>query len=110
MTVFAVLMPTLQAGLGEKIRAVFPEDHLKVTETQWLVSSSLTVIDVCAKLGIYDAQTPGEIPIGVAIVFGTSSYYGRAPSPVWEWIKAKLEAPAKVEIVQSKPEAPPNGK
>jgi hypothetical protein len=31
-------------------------------------------------------------PHRVAIVFATSSYFGRAPATVWEWIKVKLES------------------
>ncbi len=91
MTIFAILMPTPQAKLVEAIEEKFPKQHLKITETQWLVSSSDTVIDVVAQLGIYDAKKPENEPTGIAIVLATSSYYGRAPNTVWDWMKSNLE-------------------
>ena len=92
MTIFAVLMPTPQPELADSIKAQFPEDYLCINETQWLVSSFDTAIAVTAKLGIYDAKFPSTPTKGNAIVFAISSYYGRAPTSVWDWIKSKLEA------------------
>jgi hypothetical protein len=91
MTIFAILMPTPQPELVKEIEKVFPNHHLKITETQWLVSSNNTVIDVVAQLGIYDAKKPENAPTGIAIVLATSSYYGRAPNTVWDWMKSNLE-------------------
>jgi hypothetical protein len=93
MTIFAILMPTPQSAVIAKIREIFPNDHLMVSDTQYLVSSTGTAIEVCAKLGIYDLKLPNAPSTGNAIVFATSSYFGRAPSSIWDWLKAKLEAP-----------------
>ena len=92
MTVFAILMPAPQPDLVREIESAFPEDHLEITETQWLVSAQLTAVDLSARLGIVDKRQP-ERRSGNAVVFATSSYYGRAPSSVWDWINSKLEAP-----------------
>ncbi len=91
MTIFAILMPTQQPELERAIETVFPKHHLRITDTQWLVSSNSTAIDVVAQLGIYDAKNP-EKSNGNAVVLATSSYYGRAPSSVWDWMKSNLEA------------------
>jgi hypothetical protein len=96
MTIFAILMPTPQPSLAERIKTVFPSDYLEITETQWLVSASSTAIDVSAKLGIADPKAPTVPSSGSAIVFATSAYYGRAAQPIWDWMKAKLETPAAV--------------
>ena len=92
MTVFAVMMPDAQPDLVHAIQETFPDDSFEISETQWLVSSRLTAVALCARLGIVDEHDPGH-RTGNAIVFATSSYYGRAPTTVWDWIRSKLEAP-----------------
>ena len=87
MTIFALMLPTAEPRLAEKIAEVFPADHLRVSDTQWLVSSGGTTQDISAKLGISDGTS------GAAIVLAVSSYFGRAPTNIWEWMKVKLEAP-----------------
>jgi hypothetical protein len=93
MTIFAVLMPTPQPVLAEKIKAVFANAYYQINDTQWLVSTTGTAIEICTKLGIADPTNLAAPPIGLGIVFATSSYYGRAPQPVWDWMKARLEGP-----------------
>jgi hypothetical protein len=92
MTIFAILLPNPQPPLVEAIKAAYPNDYLSITDTQWLISASGTVVEVTAKIKIYDAKTPNSVGVGSAIVFATSSYFGRAPATIWEWIKTKLES------------------
>lgn len=95
MTIFAVLLPdTSQTGVVEKIRENFAENAYEVTPTQWLISASGTALEITTRLGIFDPKNPDAPVSGLGIVFATSSYHGRAPSPVWDWIKNKLEAKA----------------
>jgi hypothetical protein len=91
MTIFAILMPSPQPNLVASIKATFPLDHLEVTPTQWLVSSKGTVNEVSDKIGVTGPQAD-PTPKGLAVIFATSSYFGRAPSTVWDWIKVKLES------------------
>jgi hypothetical protein len=91
MTIFAILMPSPQPNLAESIKATFPTDHLELTPTQWLVSSKETVNEVSAKIGVTTPQAD-VAPKGLAVIFATSSYFGRAPATVWDWIKIKLES------------------
>ncbi len=91
MTIFAVLMPTPQAALSEKIVAEYPSDSLQINDQQWLISASGSVIDVCARIGIVDSKDLAKPSIGNAVVFATSSYYGRGPATTWDWIKSKLQ-------------------
>lgn len=93
MTVFAVLLPSPQPTLVTKIKREFPNDHLSINETQWLISTIGTVTELSAKLGIYDAANPAASPTGSAIIFATSAYFGRAPGTIWDWLKVKLESP-----------------
>ena len=97
MTIFAVLMPIPQPALIDEIRRSYPLDHLQLNETQFLVSANnITTTDLAVKLGVVNLQDPVKAPSGNAVIFATSSYFGRAPTTVWEWIKTKLEAPPSV--------------
>ncbi len=49
-------------------------------------------MEVTKKIGVYDPKTPLAPSGGNAVVFSTNGYFGRAPTNIWEWIKAKLEA------------------
>ena len=52
MTIFAILMPQPQPDLAEEIKRVYPNDYLALNETQWLVSSKQTVVEVSHAIGI----------------------------------------------------------
>ena len=94
MTIFVVLMQSPQPKLAEAIRTSFANDHLPLTETQYLISAVGTVQEVVAKLGIYDPKNPAATPTGIAVVFATSSYFGRGQTSLWDWLRTKLEAPS----------------
>lgn len=93
MTIFAVLMPIPQQALVEEITKSFPEDYLSLNETQYLISTRGTVVELATKLGIYDEKQPEKPATGVAVLLTISSYFGRASPTIWDWIKAKLESP-----------------
>lgn len=92
MTIFAVLLPDKAdvPALEIAISQAYPKDYLKVGERQFLVSATGTAVDVSNKIGITVAGD-AQKTVGSAIVFATSSYFGRAQTNVWDWIKAKLE-------------------
>ncbi|MGI4944425.1 MAG: hypothetical protein ACRYHQ_28350 [Janthinobacterium lividum] len=92
MTVFAILLPEPQPALVEAISLAFPNDHLALSETQWLVSAALTVQEVTEKIRVHSVKDPSALSVGNAVIFATSSYFGRAPGTVWDWLKSKLEA------------------
>jgi hypothetical protein len=87
MTIFAILMPHPQPDLVQMIKSAYPQDWLSLSETQWLISSKETVTDVSNKIGVTSPESKQ-----LAVVFATSSYFGRAPTTVWDWIKVKLES------------------
>jgi len=94
MTIFAILLSAPNPRLAEAIEEAYPGNWLSLSETQFLVSSSGTAMHVSARIGIADPTDRQKPSIGAAVVFATTAYYGRAPTPVWDWIKAKLENPA----------------
>jgi hypothetical protein len=93
MTIFAILLPTVNPALAEAIQRVYPTDHLKISDSNWLVSSAQTVIEVSNALQVSGFE-PTFVPKGNAVIFATSSYFGRANTNVWDWIKVKLEGQA----------------
>jgi hypothetical protein len=89
MIVFAVIALAPNPALEAAIAAKYPDSHLKIGPNSWLVAGSGTAEETSRRLGVY-----GGSDIGMTVVFSTAGYFGRAPSNVWEWIKAKMEAPS----------------
>ena len=92
MTIFAILLPVRQPAIVEAIKEAYPDNWFSLNDTQYLISAPGTVLDVTAKIGIADVNDKQKPSLGTGIVFATSSYYGRAPATVWDWVKAKLES------------------
>jgi hypothetical protein len=88
MTVFVVFRATSPEAMGASVRRNFPNNFLEVQSDEWLISASGTAKDVSDRLGL----TPSASSVGTAIVFSMANYYGRAPTEIWEWIKAKAES------------------
>ena len=85
MSIFVIFRVANPATMEARLVQDFPNDHLVIVPGQYLVSAVGTAKDVSDKLGITDG------PTGSAIVFRMSSYYGRATSDEWDWIKTKSE-------------------
>jgi hypothetical protein len=86
MSVFVILRVAVPEKLRAAIVEVYPDDHIELAPNEWMVADKGTAIDVSNKLKITDATS------GLAMVVGVEGYYGRAPTPIWDWLKAKLEA------------------
>jgi hypothetical protein len=87
MTVFVILAETDEPKLGTAIATHFKDNYLKVGPGQWFVAGGGTSVDVSNILGITTGATSS------AIVLSINSYYGRASTNVWEWLKVKLSTP-----------------
>lgn len=85
MTIFAVFAANQPEKLSSAIAKHFPGNFIMVSGDSWFISSDETSKDVSDKLGVTDGVS------GSAIVASVSGYYGRAPTPIWEWVKAKWE-------------------
>lgn len=92
MTIFAILLPAPNPALSDAILEAFKDECLSLSDTQWIVSSTGTIQEVTARAGIYNVKHPDNPTIGNAVVFATTSYFGRAPVTTWDWIRSKLEA------------------
>jgi hypothetical protein len=92
MAVFAVLLPAPQPALTATIQRLFPNDYLAINDTQWLIATPGTVVELTAKLGVYDGAVPDRPATGNALIILVTSYFGRAPTSVWDWLRARQEA------------------
>ncbi len=88
MTIFIVLRVQDPLRMKAAIERTFPNDHLYLGHDEWLISSSGTAKTISDEIGI----TADPSKTGSAIVFSMQSYFGRAPSDIWDWIKTKAEA------------------
>jgi hypothetical protein len=84
-SIFVVFRVTNAAALEAALKNVFPENYLIVGNGEYLVSAIGSAKDVSDRLGISSG------PVGPAIVFKMSNYFGRASTDIWEWIKVKAE-------------------
>ncbi|MCK1706135.1 hypothetical protein IVA86_33220 [Bradyrhizobium sp. 146] len=90
-----VLLPQNEAAQGQLRAAVlreFPDAHKPIANQNWLVAGKGTAQDISAKLGITHPKDAAAPSIGTVMVLEVGSYYGRAPSDIWDWVKAKWEA------------------
>ncbi len=85
MSIFVIFRVGQPEKLGAAIRLHFPNDHLELENEVWLVASPGTARELSDKLEITDGKN------GTAIVFSMGSYFGRAATNIWDWIKSKAE-------------------
>ena len=89
MAIFVIFRVSSPPLMEAAMQRAFPGNHLKSDTAEWIVSAIGTPKDVSDKLGV----TPGA-DTGTAMIFSMGSYYGRATTEIWDWIKAKAEAPS----------------
>ena len=86
MSIFLVTPILDPAKVAASVKANFAVDYYTIQNTNSvLVHYSGTTKELSDKLGI----TTGENGTGIIVSF--SSYYGRASTDIWEWIKSRLE-------------------
>ena len=91
MTVFAVILPTPQAAVVEKLKQEFANEFLEISSTSWLVSGQGTTEEIIRRLGVFDRSNP-TASLGNAIAIPVTTYFGRASPAIWEFLKTKIEA------------------
>lgn len=74
-------------AVKEKIEAQVPaEFRYELANNQWVVYVEGTSAELANSFGVKE-----DPHVGTGIVFPLSSYAGRAPATLWEWIKARAE-------------------
>lgn len=85
--IFAVIAASQPEPLKANIESAFPDANLSVGQGQWLLiaPSTMTTQELAMKLGI-----SADPPVSTAIVLSVTSYFGRAPLNIWEWLLTKM--------------------
>jgi hypothetical protein len=86
MHVFAVLSAVPNPALGSKIAETYPDNHLQVSPSQWLVAANKVTTEVSTSLGILEGT------FGNVMVLKIDNYYGWHSKGVWEWLQLKAAA------------------
>jgi hypothetical protein len=86
MSIFVVFRVSDPNKIKAALEAAVPNDFLDIGHNEWPVSFKGTTKDLSDKLGVSEASN------GAAIIFSMAGYFGRAPTNIWDWIKAKAEA------------------
>jgi hypothetical protein len=84
MAVFAVLADNPNEKLGAKIVELYPTDHYKLTDSQWLVAADTIPQNLAEQLGVRTG-TFGK----VIVIRATASASGWHNQTVWEWLRQK---------------------
>lgn len=87
-SLFAIFEADEPQKLKSRIEADKSVLSRPLSDGVWLIIApfTTTTTELSDRLGISDGGS------GAAIVVRVESYFGRAPSDVWEWIRAKMGA------------------
>lgn len=86
MGIFHVTAINNPDGIESAVKTNFANSHYPVPGTRsWFIDFNGTTKELSDVLGITTGQS------GTGIILGVTTYFGRAPTDMWEWIKTRLE-------------------
>lgn len=89
MAIFLVVPNSNQAGIKKSMAALKEAkrlDFIDLPNEGAFVSFHGTAQELSNELGITDGSS------GTGVVVAVSSYYGRAPTNIWEWVNSRWES------------------
>jgi hypothetical protein len=82
--VFFVTAHSKAPKVRERINAIIPvNDRYELAENQWMVKFGGATQELAEKAGIRG----GDDRIGTGLVLSVTTYSGRAPTGLWDWLK-----------------------
>ncbi|WBT04811.1 hypothetical protein PFY01_09080 [Brevundimonas vesicularis] len=88
MNIFVVVSLVPNSALQMRIHQSYPGNVLNLSDSATLIAATGTAQDISTTIGLASGE------FNSAVVIGMSTYHGRAPVDIWDWMKAKIEAPA----------------
>lgn len=89
------LVTPLEGNADRVARAIASHADLDSMEMQnktgYLISFKGTTVELSNKLGITVPNNPASNTVGSAVVTSVTSYFGRGPTAMWEWLKTRIE-------------------
>lgn len=71
---------------------IAPADRYPLpNQSGWFVWFDGTTVELSKFLGITGQEHGEASPVGSTVVALISSYYGRGPTDMWEWLKTRFE-------------------
>lgn len=89
MSIFVVVPTADSAGIKkalERHKELKEIDYIDLPKDGFLVSYSGTSQELSGLIGISDGSS------GTGIVAAISSYFGRAPTNIWDWVQSRWGA------------------
>lgn len=86
--VYFVTAISKPAALAESLKELFPDeaDRYELASDKWFVVFDGISRDLAEKLKIRSEEF-----VSTGLVMPVTSYSGRAPTGLWEWLKLKME-------------------
>lgn len=86
------LIPTSEPLNVAVEKNIVQADRFKLqNERGWLIKYDGTSVELSNFLGLTGQEQGVPSPMGSAIIVPVSTYYGRGPGEMWEWLKTRLE-------------------
>lgn len=80
--------PQLQKAVEDSFA---PEDRYQLpNEAGWLVRYDGTTVELCNFIKLTGQEQGVPSPVGSTLVTLVTSYYGRGPTDMWEWLSLKM--------------------
>lgn len=57
----------------------------------WLVRYEGTTRELSDKIGLTGQAKGEQSPVGSGLIVSVTTYYGRGPTEMWEWLRIRLE-------------------
>ena len=91
-SIYAVLAPPENRKVEHALNhRITKGDALVIGPGQYLVAFGGTTRELSDALGVTDAiSAPG--PVGPAVIFKVSDFYGSAASELWEWLSSQMRS------------------
>lgn len=73
-------------AVRERVREIISdENRFELAEDRWVVVYEGSAQELAEAAGIRG----GEAPIGTGLVMSMTTYAGRAPTDLWDWLRSK---------------------
>ena len=91
MAIFAIISQAPRPEITERLNGLFGAKMHKFSDSSWIVIDEGTAKQVAEKIG---AGKEGDIRTSVIVLTLTGSYWGRAQTETWDWLRDAVQGGA----------------
>jgi hypothetical protein len=102
MNVYAVIATSQEtiSQVGAAVQSRFPDNHMRINDSCWLIADPLDVKSVSKKLGVAEGATPSTGVQNVLVIW-VIGYWGHASMDMWSWMAQKIQQQTVNVVAQS---------